>query len=420
MFSKKLIYILLIISNLSFANELEIIDAEKFVAKNPSSQRQEIISFITHQFDNKAVTQKDLDDLWNNLQVRNSQHLARFQIVNQKLYADSFNRFDLYFLKWVDYLQKIITKYKIEDIDFIIYVRDELIPDISFTDNLIKIPAFMMSKNITSIYEKDKLLLPDVHILMHNWAGLMERINKSKTDYTWDTKVNKIFWRGATTGSNDVNFYNIKNIDKLNRLKLTILSKLYPELLDARLNRFTELSKDQEGYNLKWIIEKLFGEDDFTVKEEDHLKYKYLVAIDGNTCPWMRVPWIMLSNSVLLKQETNNIQWFYPAIKPYVNYVPVKEDLTNIFDQLEWMKMNDNQVKEISINAQEFIKNELSPEDIEAHLVIILNKYHLIQKDKKIFATLKTLEEIRSVTFFLKGAYHRLKTKLLPWMDKWF
>ena len=361
-----------------------------------------------------------MDDLWNNLQVRNSQHLARFQIVNQKLYADSFNRFDLYFLKWVDYLQKIITKYKIEDIDFIIYIRDELIPDISFTDNLIKVPAFMMSKNITSVYEKDKLLLPDVHILMHNWAGLMERINKSKTDYTWDTKVNKIFWRGATTGSNDVNFYNIKNIDKLNRLKLTILSKLYPELLDARLNRFTELSKDQEGYNLKWIIEKLFGEDDFTVKEEDHLKYKYLVAIDGNTCPWMRVPWIMLSNSVLLKQETNNIQWFYKAIKPYVNYVPVKEDLTNIFDQLEWMKMNDNQVKEISINAQEFIKNELSPEDIEAHLVIILNKYHLIQKDKKIFATLKTLEEIRSVTFFLKGAYHRLKTKLLPWMDKWF
>ena len=233
------------------------------------------------------------------------------------------------FINLARYISLVILIYIIFSFIFVmITIYDDL--DIS--------PAFMMSKNITSVYEKDKLLLPDVHILMHNWAGLMERINKSKTDYTWDTKVNKIFWRGATTGSNDVNFYNIKNIDKLNRLKLTILSKLYPELLDARLNRFTELSKDQEGYNLKWIIEKLFGEDDFTVKEEDHLKYKYLVAIDGNTCPWMRVPWIMLSNSVLLKQETNNIQWFYKAIKPYVNYVPVKEDLTNIFDQLEWMK----------------------------------------------------------------------------------
>lgn len=411
-------FIFMLSVNIAFAGELKSITAEEFLHQNPSPERNAIINFIIYQFDGKTVTQKELDNLWNNLEVRESQHLARFQIVNQKLYSSSFNAFDLYFLKWVDYLQKIISKYKIEDVDFIIYIRDELVPDKSFTENLVKIPAFMMSKNITSIYEKDKLLLPDVHILMHNWDLLIEKINKAKAHYSWDNKVDKIFWRGATTGSNEVNFYNIKNINKLNRLKLTMLSKLYPNLIDARLNRYTELSKDQDGTNLKWVMEKLFGEESFTVKEEDHLKYKYLVAIDGNTSPWMRVPWIMLSNSVLLKQETHNIQWFYPAMKPYVNYVPIRENLTDIFSQLEWMKKNNGKVEKISLNAQEFIKNDLSPEDIDAHLVIILNRYHLIQKDKEIVATLKTIEEIRSISFFLKGAVHRLKIKLLKWINE--
>lgn len=58
-----------------------------------------------------------------------------------------------------------------------------------------------------------------------------------------------------------------------------------------------------------------------------------------------RVPWIMLSNSVMLKQETNLMQWFYPALKAYKNYIPINERLTDIFPQLEWMKNNDHKVK---------------------------------------------------------------------------
>ena len=63
------------------------------------------------------------------------------------------------------------------------------------------------------------------------------------------------------------------------------------------------------------------------------------------------MPWIMLSNSVLLKQETGAIEWFYPALKANVHYVPVNKDLSNIFSQIEWLKTHDSEAEQISINA---------------------------------------------------------------------
>ena len=63
---------------------------------------------------------------------------------------------------------------------------------------------------------------------------------------------------------------------------------------------------------------------------EQHLKYKYLISLDGNTAAWQRVPWIMLSGSVLLLVETQVEEWFYQDIEAYVHYVPVKGDMSDV------------------------------------------------------------------------------------------
>jgi hypothetical protein len=101
----------------------------------------------------------------------------------------------------------------------------------------------------------------------------------------------------------------------------------------------------------------------------------------------------MLSNSVLVKQETSEIQWFYSALKPYHNYIPVDEELINIFAQLEWMNQHDLELQQISQNAQNFIRNNLMPENIEAHVVLILNEYHQLHRDIKLVATLIPADE---------------------------
>ena len=98
-----------------------------------------------------------------------------------------------------------------------------------------------------------------------------------------------------------------------------------------------------------------------------------------------------------MKQDSYKIEWFYPAIKPYVHYVPVKEDLTDIFKQYFWLKEHDTELKQISLNGQKFVKNNLMPEHIDSHIAIILHEYASLQKDEKIIATLTPADDVISV-----------------------
>ncbi len=416
----RLILIFIFITNAALANELKTITPAQYLAKDPSPERQAIIESITHQFDSKTVTQTELDSLWNNKKFRNEQHLIRFQIVKQKLYAETFDVSCLYFIRLLQYFQEFVKKYEISDVDFIVYGRDEITPNNKLDQKSLTIPAFMMSKNLNAPYEENKLLLPDAHMLMRSWSELAQTIETVNNNDPWENKLNKIFWRGASTGSAAENFYNITNFDKFARLKLVFLSKLYPDLIDAKLNRYPDFSDDKDGDNLKKILTLVFGDDNEMVKEIDHLKYKYLIALDGNTCPWVRVPWIMLSNSVLLKQETRKIEWFYSALKPYVHYVPIREDLTDIFKQIEWMKDHDLELKQISLNAKNFVRNNLTPEDIDAHMTIILNEYHKIQQDNKIIATLTPADDVVSVKSVALVIIKRVKKYFRGLYQSWF
>ena len=411
----KLIFFIFLTVNLAHGQELKTITPEQFIAENPSPERQAIVHFIVHQFDDKreaGVTQAQLDKLWNNLEARSQLNMTRFQIINQRLYADSFGFFHLYFHTLLQYFEKLLKTHKIKDVDFIVYARDE-IPSLNKLENeILNIPAFMMSKDQNSLYEKNKLLLPDAFVMQNQWPILIAKIKQASIINPWDSKFNKIFWRGAATDG----AYNTKNFAHLPRLNLVLLAKLYPDLIDAKFTSYPQISNDQDGQNAEAILNILLGENLQRVDETDHLKYKYLISVDGNTCTWRRVPWIMLSSSVLIKQETAKMEWFYSSLKPYIHYIPVNESLTNLFSQLEWMKSHDAESQQISHNASNFVQNNLMPEHIDAHAAIILNEYHKLQKDEKIVATLPPADKIitswDAVCFFFAHIKQYLSIKL--------
>jgi hypothetical protein len=404
---------LLMTINIAYGADLKTVTADQFIAANPSPERNEIVNFLINQFEGKSVDQKNLDQIWNNRDLRFKYMMARFQIVNQNLYADSYSVSHYYFPTLLKYFQTLVQQYKIPDVDFIIYLREEIPMHEDLGKKTMGTPAFIMFKDLNSIYETDKILFPDAFFLVENnssnsWQNLTSSI--LNTNISWQEKINKIFWRGMTTG-NFLN-YNIKNFNKLPRLTATILSKLYPDLIDAAFSLHLYNSSGYQEKNeetLAKFFKLMFPEGPQSAKPEEHLKYKYLLSIDGSTATGTRVPWIMLSNSVLLKQESPKKQWFYSVLKPYINYVPVDNRLTNIFSQLEWMKAHDSEVNKISQNAQNFVKNNLMPEHIEAHIVLLLNQYHIIQKDKIITPSLPKAEDTISLSSVVNTFIYRVK-----------
>ncbi|MEK6733898.1 MAG: glycosyl transferase family 90 [Pseudomonadota bacterium] len=414
----RIISIIILFFNVAFASELITIDAEKYIKQNPSLERKELVNFLNNQFNGKTVNQKQLDNLWENTKLRETYMMSRFQIVNQKVYADSYYIAHYYFPTLLQYFQDLSKKYKIPDVDFIIYLREEIPMSEELGKETMNIPAFMMFQDKTSIYETDKLLFPDAFFIKENWESkwrnILNRIKKANTQHPWEQKIEKIFWRGMTTG--DFHDYTIANFNKLPRLTASVLSKLYPNLIDSE---FTYYSPQVTGEDLMKFFKSLFGKDKIKVSEENHLKYKYLLSLDGNAATGTRIPWIMYSNSVLVKQESQKIQWYYTALKPYVNYVPLKHDLTDIFEQINWMKSHDDEVHKIALNAHEFVANNLMPDDIDKQIVILLKNFAKIQENKQISATLVPAEDIISVSSVINMYLFRIKRYIMDRIKTW-
>lgn len=66
------------------------------------------------------------------------------------------------------------------------------------------------------------------------------------------------------------------------------------------LNTYTT----ENNVNLKNIIGN-------NISIEEQLNNRYILSIDGNTWAWDRPVWIMQSNSLFFKYESNNVGWYY-------------------------------------------------------------------------------------------------------------
>jgi len=79
----------------------------------------------------------------------------------------------------------------------------------------------------------------------------------------------------------------------------------------------------------------------------DHMRYKYLMSVDGWTAAWLRPNWIMASNSLLIKQESPKIEWFSYRLKPYVHYYPTAQDLSDLVDVFDYLQAHQDEVHKI-------------------------------------------------------------------------
>ena len=107
-------------------------------------------------------------------------------------------------------------------------------------------------------------------------------------------------------------------------------------------------------------------------------------------------------------------------MKPYVHYVPVNEELTDIFPQIQWLKDHDLEVRSIALNATNFVNDNLMPEHIEAHMTLILNEYQKLQADEKIIATIPPSNREISMYRLLDLLFSRMKNHFTWWIESFF
>lgn len=87
--------------------------------------------------------------------------------------------------------------------------------------------------------------------------------------------------------------------------------------------------------------------------------YAYLLDIGGNGYSG-RLKYLLWSGRPLLYVERDHIEYFNAYLKPNVHYIPVKQDLSDLVSQTEWVVNNPEKASEIAQNAVEFASEFLT------------------------------------------------------------
>tara|TARA_B100001989_G_scaffold44138_1_gene27621 strand:- start:1892 stop:2173 length:282 start_codon:yes stop_codon:yes gene_type:complete len=67
-----------------------------------------------------------------------------------------------------------------------------------------------------------------------------------------------------------------------------------------------------------------------------------------------RVKLLLFSGRCLFLQDREFEEWYYSHLKPFVHFIPIKDDLSDLNDKYYWALNNSRKVGQIAKNAQEF------------------------------------------------------------------
>lgn len=320
----------------------------------------------------KEFSQNYLDDLF--AEEGEFLYLVRIRVSHGKLTTQASQR--ALSLNWVTELIiphiKELHHYKpLPDIDFIFSGRDSINDGSSCQNyNYPLWPIFIMSK---CKQDKGLILFPDWFALK-GFEPEKSEVLKGNKLYPWNSKQKILFFRGADSGAWDHAMWKSSP-----RPKLIYLSLQYPHLIDAKFSRL--LAYPGDNFKMKQKRARKEGLMGNYVSMREHPRYRYLMDIDGHCAATPRFPLSLHSNSVILKNMTNSVLWFYPTIKPYVHFIPVAEDLSNLLTQLEWAKNHDEECQQISHNARQLAAEVLTQESAYFYLYLVLEAYSKRQQE---------------------------------------
>lgn len=297
-------------------------------------------------------------------------HIFRLQVVNNTLYLSHLPGNDgveekrkhmhprMYHV--ICYLQRLLRKVQVSDTDFLVYIGDlfdwDMLPYMSETPELkFSVPLFVQEKTKRS---NTFLIHPRS---FDGFEDALRIFNRSIVP-EWGVRLDKAVWRGSTTGGPGKDY-----ITHSIRTRLVRISKEHPELIDAR---FTNCQLDPT--TCKEI--QRYGMMGDPLDHVQQLRFKMIVMVDGNSLP-DRFAHQLASGSVILKQESPHEEFWYKDAIPWVHYIPVAEDLSNLVDRIRLGLENQTLLQSISTNGRSFIIQKMTRRNIDCLWVQLLQTY---------------------------------------------
>lgn len=276
--------------------------------------------------------------------------LIHYAIINNQVYRRTQGKYTDFKMFSDEILLSLTRKVKVPDVEFFINVGDWPLETKSADASPGPLPIFSWCGST----DTRDIVLPTyevTHSTLETMRGVTNDLLsvQGNTGPPWTNKTSKAFFRGRDS--------------REERLQLVALSKKRPELLDAGITGWF-FFRDREKQVGKAPLVGFF----------DFFKYKYEVNIDGTVAAY-RFPYLMLGDSLVLKQDSHYYEHFYIHLKAGTHYIPVKRDLSDLFDKIVWAKENDAEAQKVARAGQEAARELLKPSRLYCYYYSALLMY---------------------------------------------
>lgn len=185
------------------------------------------------------------------------------------------------------------------------------------------------------------ILIPDPYMIM-NYGNVLQNIND---EAEWSKKLSKICFCGTTTGNTSPNLND--------RINMCLWAKDKRNWFDAYITKVAQI----DPVILKNKVPDFDSIYHTPLSIHDQLKYKYHLAMDGNTSRFD--VWYYKVNNVVMKHESKEMLWYYPLIQNDIHYVEVNKN--TIKNKLDFFENNPQLAYCMIYNAKNMVNTLFRP-----------------------------------------------------------
>ncbi len=107
----------------------------------------------------------------------------------------------------------------------------------------------------------------------------------------------------------------------------------------------------------------------------DHLKYRFIWCQEGNDVA-SNLKWVMSSNSIAVMPKPKYETWFMEGtLLPNVHYIALKDDFSDLADQLNYYLEHEQEAMEIIRKANAHVQGFRNPKLENALCLLVVDKY---------------------------------------------
>ena len=165
----------------------------------------------------------------------------------------------------------------------------------------------------------------------------------------WKDRQTKALWRGGTTG---LFHQTVEDLARLPRYRLCNIGLKLGSFADFGIYNIVQYRDEESRQAIRAAIEH----DGLFKRHIDLLDFqqaKFIVQMDGNGNSWELVKKLRLGCCMLLVGSPWEL-WHNQFLLPWVHFVPVDQDLSDLEKIAEWCMANDEECRAIADRGRDY------------------------------------------------------------------